>query len=227
MEFQKPKIETARNKRKVFFAWLFLLVGGTLYLGSLAMGKEALAVRAQTRTTDNESDERANKEKRIAEANKLWSETPKASFGGISGQVLGITKGGDLKPARYATVVLFPEPYVPAFALETLRMFGEHFGQGKIQEFDKAMLVSRIEAASKTGKEMIEELGEKVKLFITNTDIQGHYRVEQIPPGRYTICVIGRAGANEAVWVSEFEIKPQQQLKQDLHSPEHSILHLD
>ena len=224
MVIGESKNQRFQNSRTVLFSCL-LLIGCITLLGDSIVAMESRAVRAVEQVKDKSDDEAAKKTERITKANKLWSENKKKDFGSISGRVFAITKGGDVKPARYAVVVIIPSPYISVFAFETLQSGVENLS--KNQSFEKAMLLGRRQAVLKVAEQMNEELGERVKGFVFKADLEGNFQIGELPPGEYMICVVGRAGANEAVWISEINLKPRENLKQEMHSPEYSILKLD
>jgi hypothetical protein len=144
--------------------------------------------------------------------------------GVVSGRVFAITGAGDIKPARVATVYLLyvyrsvkyaeahPEDENSA-GMEWLKQRNTAFEnfmderktngeswsdsldcQTELLTYRKALLGTLNWATSKN---------KPWQIIGTETDEEGMFRVEVPRPGKYTLIVRGRAGFNEAAWISE------------------------
>jgi co-chaperonin GroES (HSP10) len=131
---------------------------------------------------------------------------PKQVAGSISGRAFVITKGGDLKPARYAKVFLLePEPYV-FFLKKHLAISKESFGE-PIQRYSCELNMAGVDLAIRATMREEVEKGKVVSVRESQTDEDGNFRLNDVKPGDYAIIGRGQAGANDVYWeLSEVKV---------------------
>lgn len=166
--------------------------------------------------------------------------------GTLTGRVFAITGGGDLKPARIAEVYLFLEVGVTkngkavdigktaglAYEDEYLKAMGifvkdyrENVGTWSDESVCKKKLFN-YETAVLKAREWALANGKLSQVIRTTTDEEGKF-VVSLPTGNYVLLVRGRAGFNEAVWVSGAAgviVQPGSKTEIKLSSPEQSCL---
>jgi hypothetical protein len=172
--------------------------------------------------------------------------SPPARAGVVSGRIFAVTKGGDLKPARMATVVLL---YVYR---------SEKAANANPEELDSAgmaWLDSRLHAMKELTRTLAAEganwsdslvchkrlltyndalsatlswAREKHKawqILSTDADEDGMFKVAVPHQGKYTIVAIGQAGFNDAVWeAKDVRVNPGMTTAVKLSSPAESCL---
>ena len=153
----------------------------------------------------------------------------------LTGKVFAITKGGDLKPARMATLFVLSGDVAAQFKSKMLSEIS------KAAEAEEA--ASRlVDPVLRTDVEVLELL-EGIKrmdcekafrntledginlakrnadsVFILETDEEGLFKVAGLKPGSYTVVIIGRAGANDGVWVEDVTLEAGQETPIKMHA---------
>jgi len=140
--------------------------------------------------------------------------------GELTGFVFAITKAGDLKPARLATVVLLWSPV--ARDAETLNSAGAEYTHNSVKQMLRAFeQVKQLRADKTFGENACRTVlaGHIVALSDTvdwvaaqrksdfnkniYADEEGRFKITGIPEGRYTLVVSGQAGLYNAFWEKE------------------------
>ncbi len=170
--------------------------------------------------------------------------TAPAATGTVEGRVFGITRSGDLKPARMPTIYLF---YQGRGGLE------ENSADDHYQNISMAALKKRLDdrlAAAQAGSIGNEDLecreslldkdqslvdtaqwaldNKKAKQALTTEgDEEGHFKVAKVPVGHYRLVARGQAGANDAYWESFIVVKAGMVTSAKLTSPGKSCLRVE
>jgi hypothetical protein len=164
--------------------------------------------------------------------------------GKLTGRIFAITSGGDIKPARLATLYLFyqwdasvhsskQEDYNLAAAhvwsesyLSALKNFApfpvENACQRRLLTYQEALL-----AVMTWANDDIKRIRQVVR---GQADEEGLINMPDVPSGTYILVAFGRAGFNDAVWVldsDEVVVKPGMETAIKAASPAHSCLKLD
>lgn len=171
--------------------------------------------------------------------------------GTVSGRVFAITQGGDLKPARVARLYLLysyrPDLVDKNAAQFTDADFVRAAGESPSAIFGDARLLAMhayIEALGRDGanwsdsvvctKELLtynESLLKilewnqgKTLIVFADADEEGNFKMAA-PLGRYTLIARGRAGFNDAIWISkDVEVESGKETIVKLASPEKACL---
>jgi hypothetical protein len=150
---------------------------------------------------------------------------PKAATpatGEVDGFVFAITKGGDIKPARLASVALLyyaerplgPNDKIPQSVGGT---FITDHGNEMIKESQSLLEESRTRkfrtplarclaslqgylAALKFTFEWASQNGKMADFVVADADEEGHFKVLQVPIGAYVVVASGQAGTSQAFW---------------------------
>jgi hypothetical protein len=157
--------------------------------------------------------------------------------GSVHGRVFAITKGGDIKPARLATVHLVFEA----------RAIGHRLDQ-KFECEETAypvFLERRLKAMEQNGsdsckRQLMDDRNGVIGLLkwvqqgshewqdlIADADEEGNFTFPKVPPGKYDILVQNQAGINEAFWNQEVWVQPGQLLNVKVANVEHSCSDLE
>jgi hypothetical protein len=158
----------------------------------------------------------------IAESPTTVHSTPqKMASGSIVGRVFAITKGGDLKLARLASVYLFFNrgPGVSNILATAGSTPGVVFLEKDLAALNEAPATScrhDLVAADKALLQTLEwarrnQLTDLV--LLTDTDEEGNFQIKNAKPGTYELVVRGQAGSNDTYWDQEVEIKSNQEVK--------------
>jgi len=152
---------------------------------------------------------------------KKKAEVP--ATGELNGFVFLITKGGDIKPARLASVTLLyiSEKKLPSSDDYPDTAAGGRFIKNHIAEIRKqvdnineqirthnfksdeancsANLREYTEAIKSTSI-WAHESNKLSQIMVEQLDEEGNFKIAGVPTGFYIVIVSGRAGVNEAVW---------------------------
>ena len=121
--------------------------------------------------------------------------TEQPQLGRIAGRVVHVVND-DEQPAAGATVVILDSKTGEAF-LGNLEKLGAKRCQERLIEMEAALLNS---AKAATGPEHHSFLGE--------TDQEGYFRAQNLPPGLYVVTAYGRADASRLMWTQPAVAKP-------------------
>jgi hypothetical protein len=145
------------------------------------------------------------------QTNASQQSTIPTTTGKLAGSAFLITKSGDLKPARLASIRLLyfeggqtsttpgvvykgNEEVVTKMWLKKLtvdKLTGEDLCQWEL-EAHRAALESAVKSAAEQGK--------TGQVRTADADEEGRFKVNGIPAGHYTLIVWGQAGMNTAFW---------------------------
>ncbi|MGH9788636.1 MAG: hypothetical protein ACRD4U_08070 [Candidatus Acidiferrales bacterium] len=195
-------------------------------------------MRSQNQAEAIEIDASKEHEQRIAEARQLCNRFKRVDFRTVSGRVFALTRGGDIKPARYAEVYILAPAYARAVATEALesstaqmRELVEKKLLTSTSEFvptlDRLQVLNHRLALVKAASEIREQVGGCASELFTATDLEGNFEIRGVPPAELWVYVVGRAGGNQAVWSSKIDVKPRQQIRIEMHSPDYSFLDIE
>jgi hypothetical protein len=156
------------------------------------------------------------------EASRIGPET-------VSGKVFLITGGGDLKPARFAQVILLyggvlggsqdsgtASIFYYTKMVENMKNSWPSPGhpsscQSELLTFNSS-LKSTLEWAQSSGKS-------SAQIQITTSDEEGAFQFPKVPLGEYTVIAWGHAGFNDAYWEESLKVPPGQSVTLKLSSP--------
>jgi hypothetical protein len=166
-----------------------------------------------------------------------------ATVGSIEGRVFGITRGGDLKPARMPRVYLLyggqredleetsAQAHYEAKSIDAamartkkeLEVAEKRASEGADPQGTenlncKRHLLDDDQALIDTAKWALDSKKAK-QVLTTDGDEEGKFRIKGIPPGHYSLIVRGQAGANDAFWQSSIIIKPGAVIQVKLSNP--------
>jgi hypothetical protein len=145
------------------------------------------------------------------------------STGELSGFVFLITKGGDIKPARLASVTLlyYAERQLAPDDKGPLLTAGREYLINRSHEITKEYLMLKQESdtgnfkseeahcpasllgyvgALKSTVEWAVENKKMSQILTVDADEEGRFKALRVPVGLYTVTVYGRAGVNQAFW---------------------------
>jgi hypothetical protein len=156
----------------------------------------------------------------------------------LSGLVFAVTKGGDLWPARSARIAILPTFVYHAFeregipdqsdtnlAIKILDSFSDLLGGSDIirQERD-LMKIECVRDLLSLNRRLVRVMIKFVPFVIsTQSDQEGRFGVN-IESGDYTVVVFGRAGANAAMWITQFNSQEGKPVKIKMGNPRLSCL---
>jgi hypothetical protein len=153
------------------------------------------------------------------------STTSTATTGSIEGRVLGITRDGDLKPARVPNIYLLYEGHRSGHVDPSSAE--EHYTKVSLEAIGKQLNAKgELLARGLTGDEGLECRrslldidqnlldtqqwaldNKKIKQVLTaQGDEEGYFKITRVPAGNYRIVARGHAGANDAFWESLFVV---------------------
>jgi hypothetical protein len=165
-----------------------------------------------------------------------------ARAGVVSGRIFAVTKGGDLKPARMATVVLLYKYRSEKAANENaeemdsagmawldnkLHAMNELAREDKSDWNDSVWCHQHLGTYHEALSATLSWASEKHKawqILSTDADEDGTFKMAVPHPGKYTIVAIGQAGFNDAVWEADFVVNPGMNAAVKLSSPKESCL---
>jgi hypothetical protein len=153
----------------------------------------------------------------------------------LTGRVFAITKGGDLKPARIATVhILFyggADTAGTVYVQETMKAtdaFSAELQKNRGDWSERYACLKELGIYSSTMLKVMEWSESKQiydQVVNLQTDEEGFFSIT-LPPGIYIVTARGRAGANQAVWDTSLSgdvtLKPGSHLDVKLSSPSKS-----
>jgi hypothetical protein len=128
--------------------------------------------------------------------------------GKLAGFAFLVTKGGDLKPARLARVIVLYWPknreVVGEYQLQSENRVRDEVarvtdGGVSVEDTCQVTLTGYYDAVASTLKWASEHgKSDQVKTF--DADEEGHFTISGLLAGRYTLIVAGQAGLNHAFW---------------------------
>jgi Carboxypeptidase regulatory-like domain len=162
--------------------------------------------------------------------------------GELTGFVFAVTKGGDLKPARLATVILLWFSVVQN--AETENSTGNMYQRNGLKQMHNVVaklaskanddnfceqdscqtqLVGYITALRDTLRWATEQRKpEQIKT--AEADEEGRFKITGLPAGRYTLVVTGQAGVNSAFWDTDVVVTAGQTTSVKLSSPKRACV---
>jgi len=161
-----------------------------------------------------------------------------AVTGAVEGRVLGITRTGDLKPARMPTIYLLYKGQGEHLEANSADAHYQIASLGALQNrlnhpcADDEDLRCR-ESLLDTDGSLIDTAqwaldNKKTKQVLTSSgDEEGNFRIAKVPIGRYRIVARGQAGASDAYWESIIVVKAGTATSAKLTSPGKSCLHAE
>jgi hypothetical protein len=169
----------------------------------------------------------------------------------VTGRAFAITKGGDLKPARLATIYLiYHDSAKDSQALQkgTLKTAGTVFDESNAKRsqleinaergvsqigspsFNQLMtetymlaVYMRMQDAIRAAVKWASENAEG-QVRTTKADEEGNFEVSTSLPGRHLLLIFGRAGMNEAIWMEDVNLEPGKTYKLKVSEPKASYL---
>jgi hypothetical protein len=181
----------------------------------------------------------------VMAADAQQQKSPPARAGVVSGRIFAVTKGGDLKPARMATVVLLYNYHSDKAAdqdreymdsavrvwqenrLNALKGFGKRAATEGAGWSDSLRCHQHLGTYHEAMSATLRWAGEQHKawqVLSTNADEDGMFKIAVPHRGRYTIVAFGQAGFNDAVWEADVVVNPGMNTLVKLSSPEDSCL---
>jgi hypothetical protein len=168
--------------------------------------------------------------------------TPKT--GKLTGRIFAITSGGDIKPARLATLYLLyqydtsthsskQEDYNLAAAhvwSESYLSALKNFAPFPVANACQRRLLMYREALLAVMTWASDDIKKTRQVVRGQADEEGLINMPEVPSGTYILVAFGRAGFNEAVWVLDSEevvVKPGMDTAVKAASPAHSCLELE
>ena len=169
------------------------------------------------------------KEQEFSNFKKRFAAQPIPGNGVVRGRFLGITRGGDLKPALKARVVIISGYENTGLEISQLKklqlekneqfkdlktlMSGDYKGE---KTFGQLMHLKFAEALDKAFMEYKNMA--PYNYFETKTNYDGQFHLSGLPAGTYEIFCLGQAGANDTIWCDSFTIEqnsPQATIESD------------
>jgi hypothetical protein len=147
----------------------------------------------------------------------------------VKGRIFLITMGGDLKPARLATVYVLSSDALPdqpslskkeaavkeaCATLEQNRPFAN-----QLPASINTWVAGRYGTALSDLEEMIRLSAAPPKGNSLQADEEGLFSLGQLQPGPYTIVAFGQAGINKGYWVSQLQLNSGEQKEIKMASP--------
>lgn len=172
--------------------------------------------------------------------------------GELDGFVFLITEGGDIKPARLASVVLlyvaerqsalsgkplsqlltpgaeYMINYANELSKETSRLMQEEETKnfGSKEAHCSGSLASYVGALKSTIDWAVEN--KKTSQIITvDADEEGRFKTIDVPVGLYTVTVYGRAGINQAFWEDDVQVTAGDVISIKMRAPKESCVKHD
>jgi len=152
----------------------------------------------------------------------------------LTGKVFAITKGGDLKPARMATLFVLSGDAAAQFKSN---MLSETSRAAEAAKTDSGLVDPMVagdfselleslkrrycrDAFVSTFEEAVNLAKRNPDSIVTSeTDEDGIFRVTGLTSGTRTVVAIGRAGSNDAVWVEDVTLESGQETPIRMHTP--------
>jgi hypothetical protein len=203
---------------------------------SAAVPREEYDLRCSGTEEQPQSEAEAPKERvqtspvgAAAPVSGLKGSPERRSSAEISGKIFLITKGGDLKSARLAQVILLYGSDEGTAAtvyynkkLENMKASyqslvtpGDASCRAELLVFNSS-LKSTLEWGQKNGK--------RDQIRIVESDEEGSFHFPEVQPGSYALVAWGRAGANDAYWEDDLKVEPGQNITAKLASPHTACL---
>ena len=153
----------------------------------------------------------------------------------LTGKVFAITKGGDLKPARMASLFVLSGDAAAQFKSKLLsekskaaeadsRLAANPTTDALFKEDPRLLQLILHERCLRVNTNTLQEaldLAERndESSVILETDEQGSFRVAGLKPGTHTVIAIGRAGANDCVWIHDVTLEAGHETPIKMHTP--------
>ena len=164
-----------------------------------------------------------------------------AATGTVEGRVFGVTRSGDLKPARMPSMYLLykgrgeslEENSADDHYQNTLIATSIATSRGQLEASagDEDLhcregLLDTDKTLADTAQWALDNKRAK-QVLTTDGDEDGHFRIARVPVGRYRLVARGQAGANDAYWESSIVVKAGVVTSTKLTSPGKSCLHVE
>jgi hypothetical protein len=145
-----------------------------------------------------------------------------------------ITKGGDIKPARLASVYLISWDGASNSAAQSWH----NAYQIAVREYIAKLPESQWSESTACKMELLtydqailavlqSDALSKLKILIGQADEEGNFKMADVQPGLYILVASGRGGFNEARWEEgSVEVKPGMETSLKLASPDKACLDL-
>jgi hypothetical protein len=178
------------------------------------------------------------------------TKTTSALLGDLTGKVFAITKGGDLKQARFAQVFVLSGDSATAFNTimlsnaEVVSQFTKLRDEREANEVlsaspSAAYIQARIAQADSAMKALCNSIlstphnkaldlakAHPDQVVTSETDEAGFFKIGGPRPGAYTVLVVGRAGANDGFWVGNVALEAGKDSALKMRSPALACLNL-
>lgn len=191
---------------------------------------------AQTNTPQIEPTAPTQKSASSGKRTKAPPKQMPSSTAGLTGKVFLITKGGDLKEARFASLFVLSGDAVVQFRATLLHwqewvteqdsdvekeitdrssvadLQALHCGVGLVNVQNELVNLSKQQFANLLQSNTADVVNPE-------TDEVGAFNVKGLKPGMYTVAVIGRAGVNTALWIEDVSLESGKDTAVKMHSP--------
>jgi len=163
--------------------------------------------------------------------------TPEAT-GTVEGRVLGITRAGDLKPARMPTIYLLykgqgehldPNSADRQYQLSSLEAMQKRLDDPSTSDQDlrcRESLLNTDKSLVDTAQWALDNKKAK-QVLTTDGDEEGHFRIAKVPVGHYRVVARGQAGASDAYWELMIVVTAGISTSAKLTSPGKSCLRIE
>jgi hypothetical protein len=168
------------------------------------------------------------------------TKTTPALLAGLTGKVFAITKGGDLKQARFAQVFALSGDSAAAFNayMQTIAKAVSQFTKlrdgreaddvtsagSQVDSLTKALCTSIVSGPKDKALDLAKANPDQV--VTSETDEEGFFKIGGLKPGTYTVLVVGRAGANDGFWVENAVLESGKDDALKMRSPALACLNL-
>lgn len=159
---------------------------------------------------------------------------------GLTGKVFAITKGGDLKQARFAQVFGLSGDSATAFNayMQTIAMAVSQFTKlrdgretddvisagAQVDSLIRALCTSIVGGPKDKALDLAKANPDQV--VVSETDEEGFFKIGALKPGAYTVLVVGRACANDGFWVENVALEAGKDSVLKMRSPALACLNL-
>jgi hypothetical protein len=153
-----------------------------------------------------------------APAGVIFGVRPTSQPGSVRGRVFAITKGGDLKPARLATVRLLLQARSVGHKVDKKYECEE---TAELVFLTKQVELKERESDASCKRELILDMDATIaaeewsqvkprqwQFLETDADEEGNFVFPKVPSGKYNVIVQAQAGINDAFWNQEVWVRP-------------------
>ena len=152
------------------------------------------------------------------------------AVGSVEGRILGISRTGDLKPARMPTIYLLykgqgehldPNSADQQYQLSSLEAMQKRLDHPSTYDQDlrcRETLLDTDKSLVDTAQWALDNKKAK-QVLTTDGDEEGHFMIAKVPLGHYRVVARGQAGASDAYWELTIVVKAGTSTSAKLTSP--------